>query len=59
MCSNTWEMDQAMIPNNKLLGWKTNVTSSSAEAVVIAVVPDGYYDDTEDDEDNINTTDVN
>ena len=38
-----------------------NLTSSSAEAVVIAGVPDGYYDDAEeeDDEDNINTTDVN
>ena len=38
-----------------------NVTSSSAESVVIAGVPDGYYDDAEeeDDEDNINTTDVN
>ena len=38
-----------------------NVTSSSAESVVIAGVPDGYYDDAEeeDDEDNINTADVN
>ena len=38
-----------------------NVTSSSAEAVVIAGVPDGYYEDAEkvDDDDNINTTDVN
>ena len=38
-----------------------NLTSSSAEAVVIAGVPDGYYNDAEeeDDEDNINTTDVN
>ena len=38
-----------------------NVTSSAAEAVVIAGVPDGYYDDAEEeeDEDSINTTDVN